>query len=114
MVVTLKYKGITGNGKALHAVGTAIASFFGKGKSLELQRFTEAVMKESNKVIRVIFCCLKCVTTILSMNMITPAFKILKPFDDTGTVGSQFPRFGERVAGGVGKVEAASIELDNG
>ena len=71
-------------------------------------------MKESNKVIGVIFCCLKCAATILSMNMITPAFKILKPFDDTGTVGSQLPRFGERVAGGVGKVEATSVELDNG
>ena len=85
-----------------------------KGESLELQRFTEAVMKESNKIIRVIFCCLKCATTILGMNMITPAFKILKSFDDTGTVGSQLPRFGERVAGGVGKVETTSVELDNG
>ena len=85
-----------------------------KGGSLELQRFTEAVMKESNTVIRVIFCCLKCATTILGMNMITPAFKISKSFDDTWTVGSQFPWFGERVAGGVGEVEATSVELDNG
>ena len=71
-------------------------------------------MKKSDKVICVIFRCFKCVTTILSMNVITPAFKILKPFDDTGTVGSQLPRFGERVAGGVGKVETTSVELDNG
>ena len=71
-------------------------------------------MKEPNEIIRVILCCLKCATTIHAMNMITPAFKILKPFDDTGTVGSQLPRFGERVAGGVGKVEATSVELDNG
>ena len=71
-------------------------------------------MKKSNEIIGIVFSCLKCVTTILSMNMITPAFKILKSLDDSGTVGSQFPRFSERVAGGVGKVEATPVELDNG
>ena len=71
-------------------------------------------MKKSDKVICVIFSSLKCVTTILSMNVITPAFKILKPFDDTGTVGSQLPWLGERVAGGVGKVETAAVELNDG
>ena len=85
-----------------------------KGESLELQRFTEAVMKESNEIIRVILCCLKCATTIHAMNMITPAFKIPKSFDDTWTVGSQFPWFGERVTGGVSKVESTTVEFNNG
>ena len=71
-------------------------------------------MEKSDKVVCVVFRCLKCVTTILSMNVITPAFKIPKSFDDTWTVGSQFPRFSERVASGVGKVEATPVELDNG
>ena len=110
----MKYRGITKNGKSITRRRDSDSKLFGKGKSLELQRFTEAIMEKPNKVIGVIFCCLKCVTTVLSMNMITPAFKILKPFDDTGTVGSQLPRFGERVAEGVSKVEATSVELDNG
>ena len=71
-------------------------------------------MKKSDEVVRIIFSCFKCVTTILSMNVITPAFKILKSFNDTGTVGSQLPWLGERVAGGVGKVETASVELNHG
>ena len=71
-------------------------------------------MKKSNKVIGVTFCCLKCVAAILSMNMITPAFKIPKSFDDTWTVGSQFPWFGERVTGGVCKVESTTVKFNYG
>ena len=71
-------------------------------------------MEKSNEVIGVIFSCLKCVTTILSMNVITPAFKILKSLNDTGTVGGQLPWLGKRIATGIGKIETAAVELNDG
>ena len=70
-------------------------------------------MKEPNEIICVILSCLKCATTIHAMNMITPAFKIPKSFDDTWTVGSQFPWFGERVTGGVCEVESTAVEFNH-
>ncbi len=46
--------------------------------------------------------------------MITPAFKILESFHDTGAVGGQLPRFGKRIAIGIGELESAAIEPNNG
>ncbi len=48
------------------------------------------------------------------MNTITPAFKILKSGDNALAIDGQFPRLGERIAIGIGDVEAATIEPNDG
>ncbi len=45
--------------------------------------------------------------------MITPAFKILELGNNARAIGSQFPRFRERVAIGIGNAEATAIESDH-